>query len=46
MTHDATDSSDGQPAPLEADDRSDDHDRLFEQRLDKLNRLRAAGVDP
>ena len=29
-----------------ADDRSDDHDRLFEQRLDKLNRLRAAGVDP
>ena len=43
MTHDDTGSSDAQGA---ADDRSEDHDRLFEQRLEKLKRLRAAGVDP
>jgi lysyl-tRNA synthetase class 2 len=27
-------------------DRPEDHDRLFEQRLEKLNRLKSAGVDP
>ena len=42
MTHDDTGSADGQGATQDAED----HDRLFEQRLDKLNRLRAAGVDP
>jgi lysyl-tRNA synthetase, class II len=37
VTHDDTRSS---------DDHADDHDRLYEQRLDKLNRLREAGIDP
>ena len=46
MTHDDTGSSNGQEPVQDADDRSEDHDRLFEQRLDKLNRLRAAGIDP
>jgi lysyl-tRNA synthetase class 2 len=44
VTEDVDRSSNG-PA---AADRPDDHtdDRLYEQRLDKLNRLRAAGIDP
>ena len=37
MTHEEAGATDG---------HAEDHDRLFEQRLDKLNRLRAAGVDP
>src|SRR3954462_1210302 len=44
MTVDDAGASDGQAAGDRFDDRSDD--RLFEQRLEKLNRLRAAGVDP
>lgn len=44
VTRDDTGSSDGQADAQEADDRSED--RLFEQRLDKLNRLRQAGIDP
>jgi lysyl-tRNA synthetase class 2 len=46
VTHDDTASSEGQAASPGTDDRSDDHDRLYAQRLDKLNRLRAAGIDP
>jgi len=37
-------SSDGPAADARPDDRAED--RLFEQRLDKLKRLREAGIDP
>jgi lysyl-tRNA synthetase class 2 len=40
VTHDANGSSDGHLDGQQADDR------LFEQRLDKLKRLRQAGIDP
>jgi lysyl-tRNA synthetase, class II len=44
VTHEEAGGTDGQDAHDRPDDRPDD--RLFEQRLEKLNRLRAAGIDP
>jgi lysyl-tRNA synthetase class 2 len=44
VTDDDTGSSNSQVTRPEADDRPED--RLFEQRVDKLHRLRQAGVDP